>query len=79
MVFKPTGVGRFALYEKLSAKEELTAEEKSEWLRVVDRFYTICQRAHEYDVPILIDAEESWMQDAADQLIEELMEKFKSE
>ncbi len=79
VVFKPTGVGRFALYEKLSAKEELTDDEKSEWLRVVDRFYTICQRAYEYDVPILIDAEESWMQDAADQLIEELMEKFNKE
>ena len=76
VVFKPTGVGRFALYEKLSAKEELTADEKSEWLKVVDRFYTICQKAHDYDVPILIDAEESWMQDAADELIEELMEKF---
>ncbi len=76
VVFKPTGVGRFALYEKLSAKEELTDEEKSEWIRVVNRFYTICEKAHEYDVPILIDAEESWMQDAADHLIEELMEKF---
>lgn len=76
VVFKPTGVGRFYLYEKLSAKEELTNEEKSEWIRVVNRFYTICERAHEYDVPILIDAEESWMQDAADHLIEELMEKF---
>jgi proline dehydrogenase len=76
VVFKPTGVGRFALYEKISAEKELTNEEKSEWIRVVNRFETICQRAYDYDVPILIDAEESWMQDAADQLIEELMEKF---
>lgn len=76
VVFKPTGVGRFALYQKLTEKEELTDEEKSEWIRVVNRFYTICEKAHEYDVPILIDAEESWMQDAADNLVEELMEKF---
>lgn len=79
VVFKPTGVGRFALYQKLTEKEELTNEEKSEWLRVVNRFYTICEKAHEYDVPILIDAEESWMQDAADNLVEELMEKFNKE
>ncbi len=79
VVFKPTGVGRFALYQKLTEKEELTDEEKSEWIRVVNRFYTICEKAHEYDVPILIDAEESWMQDAADNLIEELMEKFNKE
>lgn len=79
VVFKPTGVGRFALYQKLTEKEELTEEEKSEWLRVVNRFYTICEKAYEYDVPILIDAEESWMQDAADNLIEELMEKFNKE
>jgi proline dehydrogenase len=76
VVFKPTGVGRFALYQKLTEKEELTDDEKSEWIRVVNRFYTICEKAHEYDVPILIDAEESWMQDAADNLVEELMEKF---
>lgn len=76
VVFKPTAVGRFALYEKLSAQEELTEEEKSEWIRVINRFYTICEKAYEYDLPILIDAEESWMQDAADNLIEELMEKF---
>jgi len=76
VVFKPTGVGRFALYQKLTEKEDLNEEEKSEWIRVVNRFYTICEKAHEYDVPILIDAEESWMQDAADNLVEELMEKF---
>ncbi len=76
VVFKPTGVGRFALYQKLTEKEDLSDDEKSEWIRVVDRFYTICEKAHEYEVPILIDAEESWMQDAADSLLEELMEKF---
>ena len=76
VVFKPTGVGRFALYQKISEKKELTTDEKSEWTRVVKRFVIICEKAHEYNVPILIDAEESWMQDAADHLIEELMEEF---
>lgn len=75
-VFKPTGVGRFGLYQKITEKEELTNEEKSEWLLVVDRFDQICKKAMTCDVPVLIDAEESWMQDAADNLIESMMEKY---
>ncbi|MDT7831722.1 proline dehydrogenase family protein [Flavobacteriaceae bacterium S356] len=75
-VFKPTGVGRFGLYQKITEKEALTNEEKSEWVLVMDRFDQICKKAVACDVPILIDAEESWMQDAADNLIEAMMEKY---
>nr|WP_234987976.1 proline dehydrogenase family protein [Tenacibaculum piscium] len=75
-VFKPTGFGRFALYQKLTEKKELTADEKIEWERVIARFHTVCKAASEKDVPLLIDGEESWMQDAADDLIEELMELY---
>jgi len=75
-VFKPTGVGRFGLYQKITEKEELTNDEKSEWLLVMDRFDQICKKAVDCDVPVLIDAEESWMQDAADSLIESMMEKY---
>lgn len=78
-VFKPTGIGRFALYQKITEKEELTNEEKSEWLLVKDRFDQICKKAVEFDVPVLIDAEESWMQDAADNVIESMMEKYNTE
>ena len=76
VVFKPTGVGRFSLYQKISEKKSLTNEEKSEWITVMNRYYEICDKAKKYDVPILIDAEESWMQDAADELIEGLMQKY---
>ena len=78
-VFKPTGFGRFALYQKLTEGKELTEEEKIEWARVVARFHKVCKAAVEKDVPLLIDAEESWMQDAADDLIEELMEQYNTE
>lgn len=78
-VFKPTGFGRFALYQKITEGEELTVEEKSEWIRVVERYHTVCKVAVEKNVPLLIDAEESWMQDAADNLIEELMELYNTE
>lgn len=78
-VFKPTGFGRFALYQKLTEGKKLTSEEKVEWDRVVERFHTVCKAAKIKDVPLLIDAEESWMQDAADDLIEELMEIYNKE
>lgn len=75
-VFKPTGFGRFALYQKIGEGKELTEKEQAEWQRVKDRFHKVCKLAKDKDVPLLIDAEESWMQDAADDLVEELMATY---
>ncbi len=75
-VFKPTGFGRFALYEKVGRKEALTESEQTEWNRVVARYEEVCQKAFENDVPLLIDGEESWMQDAADDLALTMMKKY---
>jgi len=78
-VFKPTGFGRFALYQKISEGKTLNTDEQEEWDRVVARFDKVCKVAHQNDVPLLIDGEESWMQKAADDLIEALMEKYNKE
>lgn len=75
-VFKPTGFGRFELYEKLGEGQELDPQEKAEWSRVVERFDVVCKAAHDKNVALLIDAEESWMQDAADDLVEDMMRKY---
>ncbi len=75
-VFKPTGFGRFELYQKITAKQELSEEENKEWNRVTKRYNSVCKSAYEKEVPLLIDAEESWMQDAADDLIEEMMRMY---
>lgn len=75
-VFKPSGLGRFYLYEKIGEKHPLTHEEQKEWNRVVARFDLICKTAHDKDVALLIDAEESWMQDAADELVTDMMRKY---
>lgn len=75
-VFKPTGIGRLDLYEKVGAKKELSETEKTEWEKVLDRFDSICKTAYEKDVALLIDAEESWMQDAADAIVEDMMKKY---
>jgi len=73
VVFKPTGIGRFDLYQKISEKKSLTTQEKEEWSKVVERYDKVCKAAHDDDILILIDAEESWMQDAVDDLVEEMM------
>ncbi len=78
-VFKPTGFGRFDLYEKVGSKVELTESEKAEWNRVEARFDKVCGEAHQKNVPLLIDAEESWMQDAADDLVAKMMRKYNKE
>jgi proline dehydrogenase len=78
-VFKPTGLGRFELYQKLGEKQKLTNDEQGEWDRVVARFDLICSEAHKKDVALLIDGEESWMQDAADDLVTEMMRKYNKE
>ena len=78
-VFKPTGMGRFYLFEKKGEKLPFSEAEEKEWQRVVDRFDTICRTAHEKDVLLLIDAEHSWMQDAADVLILNMMRKYNQE
>ena len=78
-VFKPTGFGRFHLYQKKGEGKAFTEEEAQEWNRVVARFNKVCQLAKEKDVEVLIDAEESWMQDAADELCEEMMRLYNTE
>ncbi|MNJ95139.1 bifunctional proline dehydrogenase/pyrroline-5-carboxylate dehydrogenase [compost metagenome] len=78
-VFKPTGFGRFDLWEKLGEGKAFTAEETAEWNKVVERFEIVCKTAHANDVALLIDAEESWMQDAADDLVADMMRKYNKE
>ena len=78
-VFKPTGFGRFYLYEKIGEKQPLTLEEQAEWNRVVARFETVCKAAYDMDVALLIDGEESWMQDAADDLVAKMMSQYNKE
>lgn len=78
-VFKPTGFGRFKIYEKLTNGKSLNEIEQKEWVAIKERFNMVCKKAFEYGIPVLIDAEESWMQGAADALVEEMMESFNKE
>jgi proline dehydrogenase len=72
-VFKPSGVGPFGLWVKASAGLELNAKEMIQWKATLARIDSIAERAEAKGTPILIDAEETWMQDGADQMVELLM------
>lgn len=76
VVFKPTGFGRFELYEKLGKGQILSETDQAEWLRVENRFETVCKKASDNDICLLVDGEESWMQDASDELVERMMQKY---
>lgn len=78
-VFKPTGVGSMAMYEKVSNNQKLSTKEEAEWKRVKDRYETIVKAAKEANIGVMVDAEESWTQPAIDALVEELMRKYNQE
>jgi proline dehydrogenase len=75
-VFKVTGVGRFGLLGKLDARETLTEAEQQEWQKVQDRVLAICEKAHSVNIPVMIDAEETWIQDTIDLLALDMMRRF---
>jgi len=75
-VFKSTGLVSMDLLTKVQAKEPLSAEEQSNFQHFHDRVEKICAKAHAYDVPVMIDAEDSWIQNPIDELAYEMMKKF---
>src|SRR5690606_35240319 len=79
VVFKPTGFGKIGLYEKVGKKQIMTEKNTRKWEAVRNRFDEVCKKSYESGVTIMIDAEESWMQDAADELVDEMMQKYNKE
>lgn len=75
-VFKPTGMGKFEIWEKVSCGEDLNEAEQKAWENIERRVDKLCKRAHDLKTRLLVDAEESWMQTAADDLMEKMMEKY---
>ncbi len=75
-VFKITGLARMEILEKVSARKELTRQEQKEYARVSHRVGNICKAAHDAGIPVFIDAEHSWVQDAIDELANQMMQLF---
>lgn len=75
-VFKSTGLVSIDLLAKVQADETLSADEKEAFQHFHDRVEKICTKAHAYNVPVMIDAEDSWIQNPIDALAYEMMKKF---
>lgn len=75
-VFKVTGLGSGELLEKVQLKKALTPDEKSAFERLTDRVNRICRSAYEAGIPVLIDAEETWIQDPIDELAYVMMARY---
>lgn len=89
MSVKITGLARFGLLEKLHenanyndtingivSNDGLNEDEKNEWNKVILRLEKICVAASECDTNVLIDAEESWIQNPVDAITMQMMQKF---
>jgi proline dehydrogenase len=79
-VFKVTGIARFDLLEKASDKNhQLTEKEQSEVQVIINRIDKIAKAAFDSKVPLFIDAEETWIQDAIDTWTFDMMLKYNKE
>jgi proline dehydrogenase len=78
-VFKPSGFARISLLEKVNEKKLLSESEQEEYSAFYKRICTICRAGFENNVPIYIDAEESWIQDVVDEIAKEMMMKYNQE
>ena len=92
MSIKVTGIVRFGLLEQIDAAmhksegtlmkryykvmEELSPEEKAEWQRTVNRLLKICDTANSKKIGVLVDAEETWIQDPVDALTILMMDTY---
>ncbi|MEW6467679.1 MAG: proline dehydrogenase family protein [Bacteroidota bacterium] len=76
---KLSGLIRFSLLEKASANIRLNDVELAEFLRAMERAEAIFAAARKAEIPVYIDAEESWIQYAIDALAEEWMKKYNHE
>lgn len=79
IAIKITGFARISLLEKIHAGSTLSTEEKAEYDRVVNRIQTIAATAAKHKKALLIDAEESWIQQPVDDLADMLMAQFNKE
>ena len=77
--FKLTGIGSFDLMAKVSNDEPLSDSETKSYDRLINRVDGICQLSHKLDVPVLIDAEQSWIQPMLDSVVLDMMRKYNKE
>lgn len=82
-VFKVSGLSSNVLLEKvgkaMAGGVALSRDDEKAWERVQRRVRTLCEATAAAGGRILIDAEESWIQDAIDALAEDMMSDYNRE
>lgn len=79
-VFKITGIAQFSILEKAnSGAEKLSESDSIKYKGILDRVNRICKAGFDNNVPVFIDAEESWIQDSIDRIADEMMAKYNTE
>jgi proline dehydrogenase len=76
-VFKVSGIGTVELIEKASKKKvSLSTDENDELAKIKFRFNEIVALSYQLNVRVLVDAEETWLQDFIDELALTAMQKY---
>ncbi len=78
-VFKVSGLASAELLQKVQNKETLNEEERLAFERIRNRIDRICKKASECKIPLLVDAEETWIQDTIDSIAYEMMARYNTE
>jgi len=78
-VFKPTAFGTHHALEVLSGDGTPDAESKEEGEKFRNRIHTLCKTAFAYDIPIMIDAEDTYIQHFIDKVVIEMMQLYNKE
>ena len=76
---KVTGLARFELLQKLQSNATTTMEEQNEYYAVSKRLDSICHAGRDKGINVLIDAEESWIQDTIDRMANMMMARYNKE
>ena len=79
VVFKLTGLINFEILEKKNKNILLDQSEENTYNIFLKRLKQICDKAKEINTPVFIDAEESWIQNAVDEIVLNLMKKYNHE
>ncbi len=78
-VFKVSGIAPLGTLEKVSTNVELTEKGVWKWDRIQRRVAILTETAFENGQPLFIDAEDSWIQNAIDQMVTTAMEQYNKE
>jgi len=76
VVTKLTGLADNALLEKMQTTVVLSPQEEQEKQKLLSRLSKLCEKAYDLKVSLMIDAEESWIQDTIDTIATDMMAEY---